>query len=469
MYKFSLVLSIIMKIFLVIFFFFCAFGIVYNMQCAPFGSFEIIYLLVIILTLLILYFFGKLRSARARIVFAVCAGAMLRIFWLFNADAQPVSDYYTMYCTADEALAGNYSAFKGVNYFSRFPHLTVMTMYIAAMKMIFSGYALSAMKCVNVVFGSLTVYLVYVICKKISANRNERTAYIAASLTAVFPPFITYTGILCTENIAIPLFITSMISFYCFFENRKGKYLYISGIVLAFGNLFRMVAMVMLIGYVLYIMIFTQEQFMYKIRNTLRICVPYAVVIVVVSSLLIFFGVTETHLWNGCEPKSANVLKGINFDTGGQWSEEDGKLISDNLGDKIALDMLCKEKISARIKNRSLTEIVSFYIKKIYSQWSSGDCGGAMITQHSSDKAMKLPVAGYNFIPFQIFIALLYVLSIYGICKTRNRKLNLVYMIFGGYIMLLIVTENQVRYSLMSIWMLLLLCAETGHRRSFLC
>lgn len=118
------------------------------------------------------------------ILILLCAFA-LRALWLLNINSIPVSDFKVIYESAEYFLKGDRSMFWGTSYMARFPHLTIMVLYMALMIKLFPIHNLLIMKMVNLSLGVLSVFLIYLIVKKIF--NSEKKGLIAAALASVFP------------------------------------------------------------------------------------------------------------------------------------------------------------------------------------------------------------------------------------------------------------------------------------------
>ena len=196
--------------------------------------------------------FSKIRH-KYKILLLLIIALFLRVFWILSVNTLPVSDFDTMYGSAMTFLNGDTSILKGYTYLARFPHLIPMTFYMMGIIKVFPLYNLMVMKVLNAIFGTISIYLLY----KLSDNfiKSERNKLFVLILGAVFPPFITYTSVLCTENLAIPLYLVTLITFYKAKDsiNNQIKYFILSGSLLALSNLFRGVAIVFLIAFSIYL------------------------------------------------------------------------------------------------------------------------------------------------------------------------------------------------------------------------
>ena len=77
----------------------------------------------------------------------------------------------------------------------------------------------------------------------------------------LFPASIIYTAVYSTETIAIAFFLASLYYFILVMNKKKrDTYLLLSGVLLLVGHLFRMVAQVIIVAYIMYIFIYMRKQ-----------------------------------------------------------------------------------------------------------------------------------------------------------------------------------------------------------------
>ena len=82
---------------------------------------------------------------------------------------------------------------------------------------------------------------------------------------AILPSSILYVPVYCSENVAIPFYLASIYCFILVVNNKKSSlYLILSGLLLSVGHLFRMVAYIVLIAYLMYILIYDNETYKNK-------------------------------------------------------------------------------------------------------------------------------------------------------------------------------------------------------------
>lgn len=418
-----------------------------------------IYILAIILEVFIIT--NKKINKNGKIISILIIGFILRLLWLLNIKSVPVSDFSIIYETAQKLLEGDTTAFYGTNYIARFPHLTIMVLYMSIIIKLFPYSHLLVMKGISLVLGVLTIYLIYKVVKEIF--NSKKLGFYGAAIAAIFPPLITYVGVYCTENLAIPLYLLSIYFFIMVIKNKLNKYyLILSGVALSFGNLFRMVATIMLIAYAMYIIIYKNDKILNQIKSILLYLIPYFLVLIVVSSSLQILKITEFPLWSGSEPKITSILKGTNIEHHGRWNEEDATIVDRCNYEYEKIEEESKKVIIERLTTTPPLELVKFYFTKYLVQWSSGEFEGVFWSKLDvEDDDIILNV---NSNSFQLYYLIVVILIFLGLLNRKEYKeyqeINLIYIIICGYGFMNLITESQGRYSLIASWALVVASVE---------
>lgn len=422
----------------------------------------VIPILVLAITIgLELFIIKKNISIKLKIFIILFLGFILRGLWLVNINTAPISDFRVMYETAQDLLAGDTGAFTGSGYLGRFPHLTIMTLYMAFMIKIFPVNNLIVMKVFNLFFGVLTIYLIYLLAKEIF--NSKKLGLYAVSLASFFPPLVTYVGIFCTENIAIPLYLLSTYLFILVVKRKKSiYYLVLSGIILSVGNLFRMVATIMIIAFAMYLVIYTKDKLLEKVRKIGLYLIPYLLVLFTVSTTLQGVGVTEFPLWKGSEPKITSILKGTNIESFGRWSKEDASIVSKYNYDYDKINEASKEIIIERLTTTNPMKLAGFYIIKFAIQWSIGDFEGSHLSKlDMPEEAVRINISLWL---IELIYGCIMTLVFLGLIKrrknTEDSEINLIYLMLCGYGVMYLVIEAQGRYSLIIAWTFIIFAIE---------
>ena len=430
------------------------------------GKLEIMDIAPIIIGVAIIFlcFFtikNKKISNRWKLSIILFLGFILRGLWLLNINSSPTSDFRVIYEVAGSLLEGDVGAFWGNGYIARFPHLTIMSLYMSFMIKVFPVNNLIAMKIFNLLFGVLTIYLIYLLAKEIF--KSKKLGLCAASIATIFPPLVTYVGVYCTENIAIPFYLLSTYIFVLVVKKKVNKYyLILSGIILSFGNLFRMVATIMLIAFAMYIIIYTNDKLPEKIKKLALYLIPYFLVLITVSFSLQSLRVTEFPLWKGSEPKITSILKGSNLESWGRWNEEDASIVKNNNYDYELIEEESKKIIIERLTTTHPLKLAGFYLVKFVNQWNEGDFGGSFWTKlYVPEEEIIMDV---DIKVLEIFYICTLILVFLGLINRRKNnsdsEINLIYLILCGYGVMCLITESQARYSLIIAWAFIILAIE---------
>ncbi|PRR79979.1 glycosyltransferase family 39 protein [Clostridium vincentii] len=386
---------------------------------------------------------------------------VIRTLWLLNVNSVPNSDYKTMYSAAQSFISGDNSMFWGTSYIARFPHLTMMVLYMGFMRNIFPVENLIAMKAVNLFLGVTVILLIYLIIRKIFKNRTY--GMYAAIIASIFPPLVTYTGVFCTENIAIPFYLLSIYLFIVGIKDKKHWWiLSLCGITLAIGNLFRMVALVVVIAYVMYIILYTTEKVRMKIRNILVIGASYGLIICTVSGVLQVLQITEYPLWSGSEPGITNVLKGTNYESGGAWNPEDAALPEQYNYDYDIIEEKSRDIIVERLTTTPPVKLFGFYVKKFVLQWNQGDLAGVFWTERDvPEDEIIVGFGGGGTGVLQLIYVVVMVLSLIGLFNRKKidekPEIKLFHLLLCGYGLMYLITEYQSRYAYIVCWLFIIL------------
>ena len=146
-----------------------------------------------------------------KVTYIILISIAIRVLWLLNTNSIPNSDFATMYSCAGEFLNGNKDILKGANYAGRFPHILMNILYMILVRFVFPQYNIIAMKIVYLILGTLSLGIIYLISKEIF--KDKKYSIYTLCLGSVFPPLITYSAVFCSENLAIPFYLISILLF----------------------------------------------------------------------------------------------------------------------------------------------------------------------------------------------------------------------------------------------------------------
>lgn len=411
---------------------------------------------------------NKSLYLKNKVIIIIFIGMILRILWLINVNTQPYSDFETLYNGAIALINNDNTLFTGVNYIARFPHLSYMIVYMAVIMKLF-GQAVLTIKIGNLIFSIITMYLIYKV--SLEVFEEENLALVSLGISAVFVPMITYVGVLATENIAIPFYLASI---YFFIKAIKKDMslglLALSGLLLGIGNLFRMVAVIMVIAYVMYILIFEDKKIISKIKSSIIIVIMFISVLVSGSFLLKSLGITEVHLWKGKEPAVTNILKGSNIESFGRFNDEDAAIPEKYNYDYDKVKDVSLEIIKERLTTTSPIRLAIFYCGKFIGQWGQGDMSGISWSESGAEKIGVINSENSKVVVQLAYLAII-VLSFMSLFNKKriiyeNKIINLFYIILCGYGCFYLISEMQGRYAYIACW-LFIIFATSGVEKVF--
>ena len=428
----------------------------------------------IFLVIFTFLYLKKNYNKRLLVFLMLLIGLIFRTLWLLNVDSIPIGDFNRMFICAGEFLNGTNYMFKGTAYFGRFPHMTLTVLYFALIRNFFAN-PLITIKIINLILSMFNIVILYLISKEIF--KDEKKSIWVLLISSLYPPMILYNNVYCSENLAMPLLLLSVLMFFKSINNReKIFYLFLSGIFLSLSHLFRPNGYVFIIAYIMYLFIYFKDRFITKLKNILVILTSFIIPFVLVSTILINLNITEYPLWRGTEPTSISMLKGTNIKYGGKWNEEDSELFYKYNGDYEKVDKAAKEIIKERLTNTSKLELFNFYISKFENLWNNGSFDGdywseagldgaynkddyiKMLGKHNGNMFIRISKDGVFYT--QSFYIVLLVLSYIGLYRNKSKRRNLIdfiYIIFGGMSMQLLLIESQNRYTYPLSWIFIIL------------
>ena len=172
-------------------------------------KFSLVLIVLSILSILGIYISIKKDVNKVILMtFILIIALVVRLLWFYNIDSIPVGDFNRMFICAGDFLSGATYMFKGTAYMGRFPHMTITVLYFALIRNIFSN-PLVAIKLINIIFSMINVVLLYFLGKEVFRSKEIGIGVMA--FAAIFPPMIIYNNVFCSENMAIPLLIISVL------------------------------------------------------------------------------------------------------------------------------------------------------------------------------------------------------------------------------------------------------------------
>lgn len=402
----------------------------------------------------------KLLNIKNLIFFVMLASFIIRILWITLVQTIPVSDFAMMYNSAKEVFGGNFSCFHGFNYFARFPHDTITVLYYSLFYN-FNENPLFLIKLFNVLFSTLSIFIMYSIVKQLLGYKS---AVVSAILLSLFPPFVMYTSQMLSENMAIPFYLISIYFFIKYIKNmNKYRWIIFSGLALSVANMFRSVGIIFIIAYIMYFVIYKGIKRGVKVVPI--IIVMFILPLYVTSTLLLNNKIIESHLWQPKETPLTSILRGTNLKSFGFWNEEDSNMPSKYNYDETKVKEESLKLIEQRLLHSPIQNVVALYIVKLGGQLGVSDFGAFEFTVINSNSTLEGEILKYFTFTTLTLINIFHIFLLYFsvICLKKKKKLsselNLLLILSLGFICLYLISEVQPRYSFIICWTLVIFAA----------
>jgi len=182
------------------------------------------------------------------LIWILLVAAALRLVWVMYSPVLPVSDFEDYRRLAVSIVEGEGYAYHGQPTAYRpvgYPLFLAGVFWL-------SGSSEMAAKLAQVLLGVLTVYLTYHLGAQVF---QPKTGEIAGWITAGMPSLIVYTSLLASENLALPLFLLSMLAFISFLKTGKYYYAFAAGLFCGLTTLVRTEVLLLPLAWVGYLAI----------------------------------------------------------------------------------------------------------------------------------------------------------------------------------------------------------------------
>ena len=412
-------------------------GIVSFQGLLKFSNISVFLMLIIISLLLVIpsILLYKVKKNNLFIFYLFLFTFAIRLIWVLTIDSQPISDFKVMYEGALDIINGDVNSLLNSYYFNTWVYQLGFTMYLSIiLKLVFNS--LLGLKIVNTIIMSFIPIIIYLITKKLIAEKHAR---IPAILYAIYVSSIINSSVLTNQNISTVLFYLGL---YFLISDIKFKWILV-GLTMGIGNIIRPEGSVILIAIFLFT-IFKDITDIKKVKrnifNFIGIVIIFFIVTECTSLLILKSGFTTYPLTN--RDPLWKFTCGINPETNGTYSENDliflGQFEDRNEGHKILLT----ERLTNPV---SLTKTV---LLKNVPMWASNDTSISFAFTENVNKnnlyeaLVKLEKIQYIFFITMAFLSIIYLRK----SKYLFSDYYLFLIIFIGYFLAHLMIEVQPRY-----------------------
>ena len=364
------------------------------------------------------------------IIFLFSLAFIIRLIYVLIIDTPIISDFKTMYDASLELINGT-TNYKNMPYFLLWSYQMGHVIYQALLLSICNS--ITFLEIINCIITSLTVVLIYLICKMYASDKSSK---IVSILYLFFPFPLFMNSVLSNQQLSLLLIL---ISIYLFLNISHKKYIresIIIGILLGISNVIRSEAIVIIVSLFLYTVLSIKRNFWKKpLICFLLIILMYTAVFNCTSSILKISNISPNGLKNS--NPAWKFVTGLNYYSGGSYSQEDAYKYASNYD-------LAKKEVFNRLK--IYQKLPSLFVKKINTLWIKSDLYWPL--DHISSRTIYTTLTIIN----QYFIYIFIILSILSFkCLSKmppTHKLSFIILFIYFEIYLFIEVMPRYAYNL---------------------
>lgn len=403
----------------------------------------IIIILALISIIICIKYLYKIHDEKKFILALFLTGFIIRLFWIFIINTEPVSDFKIMYDAANNIVNGDYSSVLNNGYFNLWVYQLGFTGYLAVLIKLF-GNSLLIIKVVNCIVVSLIPIVIYYSAKIIASKKSARIVSLAYCF---YIGSIVSTSVLTNQHMAT-LFFYLAIYLLISKINRVIKWGLI-GVCLALGQFFRPEGAIVLLAIVLFSLFKNISNLKETSKNVGEVIAALLIMTLIMqgfSAIFIKSGISNYKLSN--RDPLWKFSSGLNPDTKGMYSVEDDIFVSEYEGGRKEANIIL---INERLRNPK--ELLKTMVYKASVMWAGDDTSlnfaftDNVMYKGIYDTTLKLEKIQY------IIACIVFALSIIMMITRREKflKSHIYLIIFLGYFLAHLIIEIQPRYRYFSI------------------
>ena len=340
------------------------------------GIFILLIVLLILLTIALYKLCLKLNKYNKKIIISVTLliSFVIQIVIIFTFTKLPEADSKTVLSLALNMLYKNdYSSFQTGGYLYMFPFNFSIVLYLKTLLAIFPDNYL-VIKIFNILFSLVTTLMIYLIYKEINYNSKEND-YGVLVFAATYIPSLFMSNYIYNDIIATAFLTTAMYFSIKFVKEKSIKYIVISSILLAIGNYFRSIGVIVLIATVIYILLSIKKIGPKKVITSF--CILASLFNIPSWSQNAFLqsnNIVNESVNNNSAPIYMWLNMGINKDKFGYWDDMKSYNIYQRQGNynKEKSTELFKAELKNKLSNTTFSDLAKMYYNKIIWTWTEG-------------------------------------------------------------------------------------------------
>lgn len=307
-----------------------------------------------------------------RVVLAIIyLSAVIQVLFILYLPAKQFADQNYVNQIALDMIKGKYTAFQKKGYLYQYPNNIGITLLLSLIYRIFPD-TLLVPKFLNVVFSSITTYLIYKIYED-SCSQRDGGKYGILLFAGFFLPMILLNNLVYNDIIATSFFTGVVFEGIRYVKTNKWSHLLLAGLYVVAGNFLRQVGIILLIAVSIY--------FILKKIKILKAIVFFAAVLIIcripmtaVNYYLLDTGKITEPLGQNSIPIHMWINMGMNEPKFGYWDNSKSYNIYARQGgwNKARSTRLYIISIERNIQEKGLLKVARVYLKKDAWLWTEG-------------------------------------------------------------------------------------------------
>lgn len=394
------------------------------------------------------------------------------IFLLLMALKCGVASYYCMESVqiSDFALAF-YNSQRDIpiyeNYYRIFSNWGMYSLWLRGVAKIF-GLGVNIAVISNTLLNVFSSILIYYICLSIKSNRNYSTAILAALLYGLYPANFFYVTLLSPEHVFIFTMLVGLLCLQCAYNIPlklpiRIFLISISAVIISFSGFMKAIDKIVVIslGITLLLMLLSSTHMRREAKawfqNVVKLGLLYGMVFlsVYISSTYAFYEVLDYYVGYQVNrnPSLHYMYLGLNSRTQGAWSPEEGGNYG-RICEEVNYDF---QKVNQQVGRQLLNDIrdnhhitLLFIYNKLKTAFEGQNYMAFVEDSIAPEKADQVKNLLGQVAPFMqlyyLFVGLLGTIGVADLYKRKNTPFLICCLYVFGFILLMILSENQPRY-----------------------
>lgn len=387
--------------------------------------------LLIIPILPLIYLFIKKVKIKRYGLFIFILALLIRLFTIFILKVEITDDFKTMYDASTNLIKGNLDFMNGF-YFKTYPYQLGLVLYQAFLLKIINNVII--LKIMNSIITSLIVLFIYLISKKIYKEEYARMISLGYILY-LYPIYLN--SVLTNQHIQT---LIIMLVIYLVITKKETKILFIVlALLLGIANFFRSESIVIILGLVLYSLIFsTKKNYKTKLINIVILLFVYFLFTNLTTFLLNISPLFKNTNEETTIDKNVKVWKfycGLNTEHNGIYNNDDAKRYFNTRNEeKLLLDRIKKDKFKFPI----------LFIKKEVILWTQTNYD--LRINNNFNKEFYNLLLKFNQAILNLTL-LLFVIGLFPIKKETKKEIIFIKLLIGLYFGVYLFIEISPRYA----------------------